>query len=327
MLEWPMPWGLPEFTDQVQFTSHNIRLDDGTFTKPEAARSMVDYPYFKSARGILETAFPGDKSQFRLADVGCLEGGYAVEFARMGFQVVGIEVRDLNIAACNYVKSKTDLPNLQFVQDNAMNIATHGPFDAVFCSGLLYHLDRPKQCLERISSATKKLLILSTHFSLISPRETKRGFPTKVRFAWSKLQFVVDLLVRRPDLGHLNRNLILSLPSENEGLPGRWYTEFPNDRSFRKRETAKWASWDNRRSFWPQREHLLQAIRDVGFDLVMEQYDNLEPSIAESLLEGSYQKTLRGTFIGIKTGNPTIAAEAPLNVTSSAGAVNGLGAV
>lgn len=58
---------------------------------------------------------------------------------------------------------------------------------------------------------------------------------------------------------------------------------------------------DNRRSFWIQREHLLQAIKDVGVDLVMEEYDNLEPSIAESLLVGSYAANLRGTFIGIKT--------------------------
>lgn len=33
----------------------------------------------------------------------------------------------------------------------------------------------------------------------------------------------------------------------------------------------------------------------------MEQYDHLEPSIAESLLGGSYFPQLRGMFIGIKT--------------------------
>src|ERR1700704_4032329 len=82
-----------EFIDDIQFTYHNIRLDDGTFTKPGFTHSMVDYPWFISARGVLETMFPGDKTQLRLADVGCLEGGYAVEFARMGFKVLGIEVR------------------------------------------------------------------------------------------------------------------------------------------------------------------------------------------------------------------------------------------
>jgi SAM-dependent methyltransferase len=288
----------------LEFTAHNIRLDDGTFTKPESTHSMVDHPWFKSARGILETVFPGDKSQLRLADVGCLEGGYAVEFARMGFRVLGIEVRDSNIAACNYVKSKTGLPHLEFVQDNALNIARYGVFDAVFCCGLLYHLDRPKQYLETLSAVTKKLLILQTHFSLISRNDTRFRLPTWVRW-------YTDRLLRKPE----PTKFILSPPSENEGLPGRWFTEFPNNRSFSMRETAKWSSWDNRRSFWIQREYLLQAIRDVGFDLVLEEYDNLEPNIAECLLGGSYQTNLRGTFIGIKTGNPTIAAETPSGVT------------
>ena len=89
-----------------------------------------------------------------------MEGGYAVEFARMGFQVLGIEVHDANIAACNYVKSKTSLPNLVFVKDNAWQIGNHCMFDVVFCCGLLYHLDRPKTFLETLSSVTTKLMIL-----------------------------------------------------------------------------------------------------------------------------------------------------------------------
>jgi hypothetical protein len=283
-----------KFENALEFTAHNIRLDDGTFTKPESGRSMVDLPWFISARGILETVFPGEKSHLRLADVGCLEGGYAVEFARMGFQVLGIEVRELNIAACNYVKSKTDLPHLEFVQDNALNIARHGVFDAVFCAGLLYHLDRPKQYLETLSAVTNKLLILHTHFSLISGNDTRFRMPTRVRR-------YADTLLRRP----VPTKYILSSPGENEGLAGRWYTEFRNERSFGKRETAKWSSWDNSRSFWIQREYLLQAIRDVGFDLVMEDYGHLEPNIAECLLGGSYEAKLYGTFIGVKTGNPT----------------------
>jgi SAM-dependent methyltransferase len=278
----------------VEFTGHNIRLDDGTFTKPESTRSMEDHPWFIAARGILETVFPGDKSQFRVADVGCLEGGYAVEFARLGFQVLGIEVRESNIAACNYVKSKTDLPNLEFAHDNALNIAKYGEFDAVFCCGLLYHLDRPKEYLQTVSSVTKKLLILQTHFSLINPGDVKLRFPMWARSVLVGLRWGLARLLRKP----APVNYLLSARTENEGVPGRWYPEFEN-----KSEASKWSSWDNSRSFWIQREHLLQTIRDVGFDLVMEEYDNLEPNIAESLLGGSYKTNLRGTFIGIKTSS------------------------
>lgn len=274
----------------VEFTAHNIRLDDGTFTMPDSPHSMVDLSWFKSARGVLDTVFPGDKSQFRVADVGCLEGGYAVEFARMGFQVVGIEVREMNIAACSYVKSKVDLPGLEFIQDNALNIAQYGIFDAVFCCGLLYHLERPKEYLETLSAVTRKLLILQTNFSLINRRDRLFRLPTAVRW-------IVDTLLRKRE----RTKFFLSAPSEHEGLAGRWYTEFPTKRSFARRETTRWASWDNRKSFWVQREYLLQAIQDVGFDLVMEEYDNLQPNITECLLGGRYHANLRGTFIGIKT--------------------------
>jgi SAM-dependent methyltransferase len=210
----------------------------------------------------------------------------------MGFQVLGIEVREANIAACNYVKSKINLPNLEFVKDNALNIARHGIFDVVFCCGLLYHLDRPKNFLETLSAVTTKLMILQTHFSTNAINIRSR-LPTLLQ----KILAKVKVKNRQTD------KFILSQFSANEGLVGRWYTEFPNDKLFSKRETAKWSSWDNRRSFWIQREYLLQAIQDVGFDLVVEQYDSLGLNIAENMLRGYYQTDRRGTFIGIKTQN------------------------
>ena len=284
----------------VEFTAHNIRLDDGTLTKPDYGYSMEAYPWFVSARRILQTVFPGDKKHLRLADLGCLEGGYAVEFARMGFQVLGIEVRDANMAACNYVKSKTSLPNLIFVKDNAWNIGNHGMFNVVFCCGLLYHLDRPKKFLETLSSVTTKLMILQTNFStdtLIA------RFLAEVKSSPRLMSLLPTLgkrVLAKATKGRTGK-FRLSRLSENEGLAGRWQTEFADDESFNKRETSKWGSWDNRRSFLIQREYLLQAIQDVGFDCVMEQFDSLGPNIAESMLRGYYRTHRRGTFVGIKT--------------------------
>ena len=251
----------------VEFTAHNIRLDDGTCTRPEAGESMEDYPWLAAARRVLDTVFPGDKSRFRIADLGCLEGGYAVELARMGFRVLGLEVRDSNIAACRYVKERVDLPNLEFVQDDAWNVARYGTFDAVFCCGLFYHLDHPRRFLEILARVITRVLILNTHFSTERPNST---------YSLSELDV-------------------------HEGLQGRWFTEFQDNQEFEDREAKRWASWDNRRSFWIRREHLLQAIHDAGFDLVLEQYDSLAPGIAESMIDGPYRTHERGIFLGIKT--------------------------
>jgi SAM-dependent methyltransferase len=251
----------------IDFTAHNIRLDDGTLTKPDMGMTMDAYPWFVSARRMFETVFPGDRSGVRVADLGCLEGGYAVELARMGFDVTGVEVRPSNMAACRFVKDNVDLPNLRFVQDDARNIAAHGRFDAVFCCGLLYHLDQPLAFLRALSGVTDRMLYIQTHFS------TERE----------------------------NTRFNLSPAAENEGVPGRWFLEYPNEQAFRNRDTSRWASWDNRRSFWLRREYLLQALKDAGFDLVLEQFDGLGNDIAGSMTEGYYRIEERGTFVGIKT--------------------------
>ena len=306
--------------EHIEFTSHNIRLDNGSFTKPDTRYSMDADESFVSARRLLDTVFPGDKNHYRLADLGCLEGGFAVEFARMGFQVLGIEVREANIAACNYVKANTNLPNLEFIKDDARNIAKYGVFDVVFCKGLLYHLDKPKEFLNTLSAVTTKLLILQTHFST----DTKKTDTKNKEHRWFGIARKLLARVKRHILafgiarrllarvkrhnpepaakdGHW-REFNLSELTENETLRGRWYTEFANDEAFSKRDSSKWSSWDNRRSFWIQREYLLQAIYDVGFDLVLEGFDSLGPNIAESTLCGFYKAESFGTFIGIKTG-------------------------
>jgi SAM-dependent methyltransferase len=275
----------------VSFTAHNIRLDDGSFTKPDSGYSMNEHPWFLAAKRILDGTFPGDKRHLRIADLGCLEGGYTVEFARLGLNALGLDVRELNIEACRYVQSKVDLPNLEFVRDDAWNIAAHGTFDAVFCCGLFYHLDKPREFLDLLSQVTKRLLILQTHFSeakdspsFIQPRRFRRA-----------LARILPL----KNTGTTTHKL--SFLSENEGLPGRWLPEFRSKRAFLDRENRRWASWNNKQSFWIQREYLLQAMRDAGFDLVLEQFDSLGPNIAFEMTEGSYRTSGRSTFIGIKT--------------------------
>ncbi len=278
-------------TTLITFTNHNIRLDDGTYTKPDAKIVTEQHPWFLAAKRLIEATFPGDKSHLRIVDLGCLEGGYATGFARLGLQTLGIDVRQANIDACRYVQSKTLLKNLEFVCDDAWNLARYGEFDIVFCCGLFYHFDKPREYLDLLSRATKRLLILQTHFaeandspSLIHPRKLRR------------------LLARVLPLKSTGTTTHkLSYLTRNEGLPGRWFSEFRNERAYQDRANRRWASWNNRQSFWIQREYLLQAIQDAGFDLVMEQFDAIGKNIAEDMLSGYYRTSGRSTFVGMKT--------------------------
>lgn len=275
----------------INFTAHNIRLDDGTYTKPDAGASIDVHPWFLGAKRVLDATFPGDKTHLRIADLGCLEGGYTVEFARLGLQAFGLDVRESNIEACRHVQSKVNLPNLEFVRDDVWNIGSYGRFDATFCCGLFYHVDKPREFLDLLSKVTKRVLILQTHFS---EADDSPAFihPRRLRRALSRIIPLKNTATTTHKLSFLTKH---------EGLPGRWFSEFRNERAFRDRKNRRWAAWNNRSSFWVQREFLLQAIRDAGFDLVLEQFDNLGADIALEMTKGSYRSSGRSTFIGIKT--------------------------
>ncbi len=273
---------------RVEFTAHNIRLDDGTYTKPDMQQKMESHPWFLAAQRLLNALFPDDKSGLRLADLGCLEGGYSVEFARMGFETLGLEIRESNLAACRYMQERTKLPNLRFVQDNALNIGEYGTFDAIFCCGLLYHLDKPKAFIETLSACTSRVLILQTHFS-IAGESIYEKLPRRVRKV---------VAPNAPETSTTKYHL--SPIAENEGVRGRWYTEFYDEAQHKGREGARWASWDNYKSFWMQREYLLQTLYDAGFPVVLEQFDGLGSNIVQEMTEGFYGTDGRGTFVGIK---------------------------
>lgn len=60
----------------------------------------------------------------RIVDLGCLEGDYTVEFARSGFDALGIEVRQGNFENCQRVKAGTNLSTLEFARDDVLNLAS-----------------------------------------------------------------------------------------------------------------------------------------------------------------------------------------------------------
>jgi SAM-dependent methyltransferase len=150
----------------MQFTAHNIALPGGTRTWPEGGELLEDSSRCRTAMGLLNAEFPSSaRAGTRVADLGCLEGGYTVAFARAGYQATGIEARSLNMAKCRMVEEAAGLPNLRFIQDDARNLADHGEFDAVYCCGLLYHLDAPAAFLKMLGQVTRRLLIVQSHYS------------------------------------------------------------------------------------------------------------------------------------------------------------------
>ena len=245
----------------MAFTGHNIVLADGSETMPGQLK-LIDSPWFLAAQRCLTALFPQGFATLRIADLACLEGGYATGFARMGFgEAVGIEVRPDNYANCVFVKERTQLANLTFVNDDVWNLEKYGTFDAIFCCGILYHLDAPRKFLGLMSRCVRHAVLINTHFATVAP-------------------------IRAHSLSPI---------AMNEGLPGRWFDEGTAPEE-------KWAAWGNRRSFWILREYLVEALRDSGFPMVFEQYDMLGERIGESVASGYYKTDNRSMFVGVKGG-------------------------
>ena len=258
----------PPFGDG--FTAHNIRLDDGTETCPAIGHTIDQTGVFHAVRRMLHLAFPDGLAGKSIVDLGCNEGGFTTEFARLGMLATGIEIRESNYRNCLRAKAGTNLPNLTFIKDDVANIARYEPFDAVFASGLLYHLDMPRQFLTDVAHICKRLLILETHVARAEPTEAIR------------IHSLSDIV-------------------ENEGLKGRWYPEHDGlDEA--QLERLKWASWSNTRSFWIQKEYLLHLLRALGFDIVLEQFD-CDIDIVGQLTEGFRKREDRVLLVAIKSGN------------------------
>jgi SAM-dependent methyltransferase len=170
--------------------------------------------------------------ELRVLDLGCNEGLFAIEFARQGAAVVGIEGREEALVRARFVKDLLQLERLEFHRDDVRNLSEqrYGRFDVVLCVGLLYHLNEPDvlELLSCMASVCDRIALVHTHISTA---------PVS-RFEWR---------------GHSywGRQFLEHLPDEHS-------------------ERASWASLGNATSFWLTRASLVDALQDSGFTTVAE---------------------------------------------------------
>lgn len=174
-------------------------------------------------------------AECRILDLGCLDGMFSIEFALHGAEAVGIEVREANVKKAQFCKEALGLGNLEFYQDDARNISieSYGRFDAIVCSGLLYHLTAADAAglLETMFAMTTRLLLIDTHIAL-RPRE----------------KTVID----------------------GEVYWGRSFVEHASGAGESEKARALWASADNPSSFWFTRPSLINLVQRAGFSSIYE---------------------------------------------------------
>ena len=98
-----------------------------------------------------------------ILELGALEGAHTFMLAQHPGvkRVLAVEGRRANIRRAAFLQELFEIKNAQFVQANLeeSDLAPLGKFDAVFCSGLLYHLPKPWQLLGQLASIAPKLFL------------------------------------------------------------------------------------------------------------------------------------------------------------------------
>jgi hypothetical protein len=231
-----------------QWTSHNIRLSDELTTMPGQPDFMETDLRLKAVLRALSLLYGGDLAGLGVADLGSLEGGFALALARLGMNVTGVEARWKNFEKLRLLEEHFGTRNLRFKLDDVKNFSAErfGVCDVTLALGILYHLDNPAAWLRQVAQATRGLLVVDSHYAPDDDAALAQLDP-------------------RLTLGPLKR-----LADGREIYEGRWFFEY-DERA--DREEQLWASYSNRSSFWLTKESLLKALLRAGFDLVLEQHD------------------------------------------------------
>jgi hypothetical protein len=189
-------------------------------------------------------------SECRILDLACLDGLFSIEFAKHGAETVGVEIREANIKKAMFCKEALQLTNLTFRQDDVRNVSpeSYGTFDAIICSGILYHLearDVIELCRSMYNMVTR-VVVIDTHVSL-----------------WPVTK-VVD--------------------GDHEYL-GRHIREHADGDTPDQKAKKLWASADNLTSFWFTRPSLVNLLTHAGFSSVYECFAPVHLNFGEAGLE------------------------------------------
>jgi len=113
----------------------------------------------------------------RILELGTLEGSETVRLASQhGAHIVTIEGRIENIQRARFVAELNHADNIDFVLGDIddCDFRQFGDFDAVMCSGVLYHMIKPLDLIEALSLVTDCIFV-RTHYWCGQPDSTIRG--------------------------------------------------------------------------------------------------------------------------------------------------------
>jgi 2-polyprenyl-3-methyl-5-hydroxy-6-metoxy-1,4-benzoquinol methylase len=175
-------------------------------------------------------------------DLGCLKGSFSFEFAKLGKQVVGVDIRQKSIDEAELKKKELGL-DVSFKVGDALDVKEYA--DLVLCAGILYHLANPFKLIEQMDC---KYAIIDTHVCPdgIEIAKTANGETRKV----SNVEYG----------GNLYQGIIFKEHNEGDSLE--------------LRESRPWSSLHNTTSLWLTHSSLVKFLEN-HFSVVLKHEPDL----------------------------------------------------
>lgn len=144
-----------------EFAGRRVPFVRGDFDR---VRSLMRQRFEHVWPALLE-ATDGTLAGSEVLDVGCNSGFWSIQASRAGAdRVVGIDASERNAEQANLVARMTGADGVQFHAADAYELAADrfGTFDVALFLGLLYHLERPLEALDRLFEVTRGVAIVDT---------------------------------------------------------------------------------------------------------------------------------------------------------------------
>jgi SAM-dependent methyltransferase len=119
-----------------------------------------------------------------ILELGALEGAQTFILAeRPGVKkVLALEGRAANLRKARFLQKLLRVENAEFAQANLeeTDLSGYGKFDAVFCCGLLYHLPKPWELIQRFPSIAPILFLWTVYAAENEASELPNGMRGKI---------------------------------------------------------------------------------------------------------------------------------------------------
>jgi hypothetical protein len=127
-----------------------------------------------------------------------------------------------------------------------------------------------------MGSMKPRMLVLDTHYAV------------KGDFMYDFLPFLnryKRMVTKRLPFLARKHNYGLTGLKHHDGKQGRWLLEYKKRATKEQIEQSVWAASSNDKSFWLEKQNLLQAIREAGFPIIFERHremDNVHDNYTET---------------------------------------------